>query len=464
MSETRTEKDSMGPMEVPAEALYGPQTARAVENFPISGWRMPAGFISALGYIKLAAAQVLRDRGLLDPSHAEAIITAAMQVARNELDEHFPVDVFQTGSGTSSNMNANEVIARRARQILAIPAEQESPIHPNDHVNRGQSSNDVIPSALHLAGAMGIHRRLLPALETLGQALEEKARELDAVVKIGRTHLMDAVPVRLGQEFGGYAAQISSACEMLVCARKRLQRLAIGGTAVGTGLNCPEGFARGVCERLSAWLGLEFTEAPDHFAHQGAKDDVVFASGALRTTAGAMAKIASDIRLMSSGPRCGLAELQLPALQPGSSIMPGKVNPVLCESVVQVAAQVTGLDAAIAAGASPASSILELNVAMPMMAWNLLTGIELLAGAARTFAQRCVTGLEPNVGRCKELIEQSLAMVTVLAPEIGYDRAAEIAKRAYRESKTIRQVCLEESIMGEEQLNSLLDPGSQTGP
>jgi fumarate hydratase class II len=463
MSETRTERDSMGPMEVPAEALYGPQTARAVENFPISGWRMPPAFISALGYIKLAAAQVLRDQGLLDPSHAEAIITAAMQVARNELDEHFPVDVFQTGSGTSSNMNANEVIARRAWQILEGGSEP-NPIHPNDHVNRGQSSNDVIPSALHLAGAMQIHRKLLPALETLQQALEEKAREMDAVVKIGRTHLMDAVPVRLGQELGGYAAQVASAREMLLCARKRLQRLAIGGTAVGTGLNCPEGFAAGVCEKLSALLSLEFTEAPNHFACQGAKDDVVFASGALRTTAGAMAKIASDIRLMSSGPRCGLGELNLPALQPGSSIMPGKVNPVLCESVVQVAAQVTGLDAAIAAGASPASSILELNVAMPMMAWNLLTSIRLLAATARTFAQRCVAGLEANVGRCKELIEQSLAMVTVLAPEIGYDRAAEIAKRAFREGKTVRQVCLEEQVLGEDQLDALLEPGSQTGP
>jgi fumarate hydratase class II len=454
----------MGPMDVPADALYGAQTARAVENFPISGWPMPPRFISALGHVKLAAARALRDLGHLEPDVAEAIIAAGREVAENRLDEHFPVDVFQTGSGTSSNMNANEVIARRAGQILADGGVADTPVHPNDHVNRGQSSNDVIPTALHVAAALGIEQRLVPALGELRDTLAAKGRELDAVVKIGRTHLMDAVPIRLGQEFSGYAAQIDGAIESLGPARERLQVLAIGGTAVGTGLNCPPGLAGAICEHLSDELGLAFREAENHFAHQGARDDVLRASGAVRAAACAAGKIASDIRLLGSGPRCGLGELKLAALQPGSSIMPGKVNPVLCETLVQVACQVTGLDAAIAAGATGGvGSILELNVAMPMMAWNLLTGIELLSAASETFARRCVAPLEANEQRCLELIEQSLAMVTVLAPEIGYDAAAELAKEAFAAGKTIREVCLSRQVMAPERLDQLLDARAQTG-
>jgi fumarate hydratase class II len=463
MSRTRVEQDSMGPMNVPVEALYGPQTARAVENFPISGWRMPPAFISALGQIKMAAAEALRDMGRLDPALAAAIIAAAREVAENQLDSHFPVDVFQTGSGTSSNMNANEVIARRAEQILGTNGQSTHRIHPNDHVNKGQSSNDVIPSAMHVAAAVQIHRTLLPALQGLREALSQKANQFDDVVKIGRTHWMDAVPVRLGQEFRGYARQLEAVSEMIESAGARIQELALGGTAVGTGLNCPTGFAQSVCENLSASLGMHFGEAKNHFSHQGAKDDVVFVSGALRTAACALAKIASDIRLMGSGPRCGLGELRLMPLQPGSSIMPGKVNPVLCETVLQVACQVTGFDAAITAGASPTTSVLELNVAMPMMAWNLLKAIELLSNSARTFADKCIRPLQANAELCRETVDKSLAMITALVPQIGYDAAADIAKQAFAEGKTIAEICREKDVLPKEDLDHLLDPTGQTG-
>jgi fumarate hydratase class II len=369
--------------------------------------------------------------------------------------------VFQTGSGTSTNMNANEVIARRAEQIL-----QASPgtVHPNDHVNLGQSSNDIIPTAIQVAAAVAIHDELLPALRRLREALEAKARQLDGVVKVARTHLMDAVPIRLGQEFGGWAAQIDSAVGVVQVAMGALCELPIGGTAVGTGLNCPAGFAADVCLFLGEELRLPFCEAKNHFAASGARDLAVQASAALRQAALAMGKVASDIRLLASGPRCGLGEIRLPALQPGSSIMPGKINPVICESVVQVACQVVGCDAAIAAGATGGvGGILELNVAMPMIAWNLLTQIELLTGAARVLAEKCVAGIEADEARCRELVERSLAMVTALAPKIGYDRAAEIAKEASATGRTIREVCLAERVLPEAELNELLDAGKQTG-
>ncbi len=466
---TRTERDSLGEMQVPAEALYGAQTQRAVENFPISGWPMPGEFIAAMGMIKAAAASVHHQAGRLEPRIAAAIIAAAGEVAQGKLNDHFPVDTFQTGSGTSTNMNANEVIANRAMQILAGDSSGEDVeggdrVHPNDHVNLGQSSNDVIPTALHLSAATAIQRELLPALTALSAMLGEKAQRFDAVVKIGRTHLMDAVPVRLGQEFAGYRAQIDGVVDILLGAMERLCELPLGGTAVGTGLNAPDGFAGSVCAILAEAMGLPLREAGNHCAASGARDAALFASAALRSTAIAMGKIASDIRLMGSGPRCGFGELLLPAVQPGSSIMPGKVNPVICESVIQVACQVVGCDATIAAGATGGvGSILDLNVAMPVIATNLLTAIRLLANVAKVFTNRCLAGLEANEPRCRELTEQSLAMVTVLAPRIGYDAAAELAKQAHSSGKTIREICLEKAILPEAKLDELLDARGQTG-
>ena len=463
MAETRREQDSLGPVEIPSGMLYGPQTARAVANFPISGRAMPRRFIVALGLIKQAAAEAHRKAGRLDERIAKAIVQAAEEVIAGKLHEHFPVDVFQTGSGTSSNMNANEVIANRAIQILGGKVGDKSLVHPNDHVNMGQSSNDVIPAAIHVSAAIAIRDELVVALQSLAESLRRKAEEFDGIVKIGRTHLMDAVPIRLGQEFSGWAAQVNDVLGMLDQAASGLHNLAIGGTAVGTGLNAPNGFAAEVCKMLSDRTHLAFRETPNHFAQQGAKDAVLFVSAALRNVAIAMGKVASDIRLLGSGPRCSLGELLLPAVQPGSSIMPGKVNPVICESVIQVACQVVGCDAAIAAGATGGvGSLLELNLAMPMIAWNLLTAIELLTGAAKAFSQKCVAGIRADESRCRELIEQSLAMVTALAPRIGYDAAAEIAKEAYQTGKTVRQVCLEKKAVPEPELNGLLDPRKQT--
>lgn len=461
MAKTRIERDSMGEMEVPAGALYGAQTARAIENFPISGWPLPADFISTLGWIKQAAATVNKDAGRIDSKLATAIITATQEVIDGTLDEHFPVDVFQTGSGTSSNMNANEVIANRASQILGS---KPGAIHPNDHVNMGQSSNDVIPTCMQAAAAAALDDDLIPALENLRDALQTKAQEFDNVLKIGRTHLMDAVPIRLGQEFSGYAAQIDSAINSLRLIMNSLCGLPIGGTAVGTGLNCFEGFAAGVCRYLSEKLHLPFTETANHFAGNASRDGAVAASGVLRQTAIAMGKIASDIRLMASGPRCGLGELRIPGVQPGSSIMPGKVNPVICESVIQVSCHIVGFDGAIAAGAmGGVGGILELNVCMPMIATNLLEEIQLLANAAVIFNEKCVSGLEADTKRCEELIEHSLAMVTVLVPQLGYDKAAEIAKQAYATGKTIREICTEQNVMPAAELDALLDPRKQTG-
>ena len=463
MSDMRSERDSMGPMDVPAGALYGAQTARAAGNFPISGWRMPRAFVQALGRIKQAAAAVHKKAGRLPADKADAVIAAAQEVIEGNLDEHFVVDVFQTGSGTSSNMNANEVIANRAIQLLGGTVGDKS-VHPNDDVNKGQSSNDVIPTALHVSAAAAIHDGLVPALQSLRDALAAKAGEFDETVKIGRTHLMDAVPIRLGQEFSGYAAQIDNALNMLPGAVGGLSELAIGGTAVGTGLNAPEGFGQEICKTLAAQTGIPFQEASNHFEAQAARDAAVFASGVLRTVAIAMGKIASDIRLLGSGPRCGLGELALPALQPGSSIMPGKVNPVICESVVQVTCQVMGCDAAIAAGATGGvGSVLDLNVAMPMIAWNLLTAIELLSNAAVAFREKCIEGLRADAERCRDSVERSLAMVTVLAPRIGYDAASQIAKEAYDVGKTIREVCLDKKLLDEEELDDLLDARRQTG-
>lgn len=459
MPSTRTEQDSMGTMNVPVEALYGAQTARAVENFPVSGIVFPRPFLRALGMIKEHAAQTNWELGLLDERIAMAIMDAAEEVIVGDLDDHFPVDIFQTGSGTSTNMNANEVIANRACQLLDEEIGSRT-VHPNDHVNYGQSSNDVIPTAMHLAAAVELKESLLPALEDLCKTLGEKAREFDNIVTIARTHLQDATPIRLGQIFGGYFRQVSIVSGELEHALDGLCELPLGGTAVGTGLNTHPEFALRVISSLAEVTGLPLRETKDHFAAQAGKDQVVAASGALKTTATALFKIANDIRFLSSGPRCGLGELQLPAVQPGSSIMPGKVNPVMAESLMQVCAHVVGNDAAITLGGL--SGNFELNVMMPMMAHNLLQSIDLLTNAIDLFDERCLQGLVADRERCEGLIEESLAMCTALAPVIGYDKAAEIAKKAHETGKTVRAVALEEEVLPEYELEHLLDPRPMT--
>jgi len=461
MPATRTEQDSMGTMTVPADALYGAQTARAIANFPISGLRFSRPFLRALGMVKEHAARVNRELGQLDEHRALAIMEAAEEMVTGELDAHFPLDIFQTGSGTSTNMNANEVIANRATQLLAADAGRHS-IHPNDHVNLGQSSNDVIPTVMHLAAAVEIRDRLQPALAEMRKQLGEKSRAFDDIVTIGRTHLQDATPIRLGQVFSGYFRQLAIADGELERAVAGLCELPLGGTAVGTGLNTHPEFAQKVIACLAEVTHLPLREARDHFAAQAGKEQVVAASGALKTTAVALYKIANDIRLLGSGPRCGLGELKLPAVQPGSSIMPGKVNPVMAESVMQVCAQVIGNDATITLGGLAGN--FELNVMMPVMAHNLLQAIDLLSNVTLQFTERCLRGLDADRERCEALIEQSLAMCTALAPEIGYDRAAAIAKKAYETGKTVREVALAEQVLPDYELEHLLKPRPMTEP
>ena len=458
--ETRIERDSLGEMRVPADALWGASTQRAVENFPISGERFPRVFLRALGLVKRAASGANAELGVLEPGLARAIAEAAAEVESGSWDEQFPVDVFQTGSGTSTNMNANEVIAARATQILAARGDARR-VHPNDHVNASQSSNDVIPSVLHIAARLALREQLEPALAALHACLEAKARELDDVVKLGRTHLMDATPVRLGQEFSGYARQIELGRARVARAGEALAELALGGTAVGTGLNAPAGFAQRSIAALSRETGIEFREAANHFEAQAARDGAVEASGALRTLALSLAKIAGDVRLLASGPRGGIGELALPAIQPGSSIMPGKLNPVICEVVLQVSAQVVGNDAAIAVAGLQGQ--LELNVFVPVIARNLLASIALLAAASRVFSEKCLAGLSARRERAEALVEESLAMVTALVPAIGYDAAAEIAAEAWRTGRRVREICRERAILPPDELERLLDPRRQTG-
>jgi fumarate hydratase class II len=455
----------MGVMKVPADALWGATTQRAILNFPIAGRPLPPELIHAYGHIKAACAKVNRDLGLLSGPKAKAIIDAAGEIARGSLDRHFPVDVFQTGSGTSTNMNVNEVVANRASQRAGRAPGSFAPVHPNDHVNMGQSSNDTFPAAMHVAASVAMARELKPALAELRAALSRQSRRWRGVVKTGRTHLMDATPVRAGQVFAGYAAQAGRAVERVERAIRALEELPIGGTAVGTGINTHPAFGRRVAAELSRRTGLRFREAADHFEAQGAKDAFVEASGELKVVAISLSKIANDIRLLGSGPRTGIGELVLPALQPGSSIMPGKVNPVLCESVVQVAAQVVGNDATIAlAGFGGVGSVLELNVAMPVMADRMLDSIGLLARATRVFTTRLVEGLAVDRGRCGELIEKSLMMVTALAPELGYERAAALAKEAAATGRPIRALALEQGLLDPARLRALLDPKSMTAP
>jgi fumarate hydratase class II len=458
---TRIERDTMGELPVPAEAYYGVQTARAIENFPISPLRMPRSLIRAMGLIKRAAASVNHSLGLLDKKPAEAIKQAATEVVEGKLDAEFPVDIFQTGSGTSTNMNTNEVISNRATELLG-GARGSKLVHPNDHVNLGQSSNDVIPTAIHIAASETIQHQLVPALTRLHKALARKAREFDKIVKIGRTHLQDATPVRLGQEFGGYARQIELGIVRMKRAQEALSEVALGGTAVGTGLNCHPQFSAKVMAVISKETGCAFKEAANHFEAQSAQDALVEASGAVRTLAVSLMKIANDIRWLGSGPRCGLGEINLPETQPGSSIMPGKVNPVIAESVTMVCAQVMGNDVTVTVGGQAAN--FELIVMLPVMAYNLLQSIELLAAASRNFAAKCIEGIKANEERCKSLIEESLAMCTALAPEIGYEAAAKIAKDAYRSGKTVRQVAAEQKVVPESRLAQLLDPWRMTEP
>ncbi len=460
MTDTRTERDSLGDIEVPADAYYGAQTERARRNFPVSGLRFPRRFIGALGLIKGEAARVNGEIGAITEELVEAIATAADEVVAGGLDEHFPLDIFQTGSGTSTHMNINEVVANRAIEILGGEMGSKSPVHPNDHVNAGQSSNDVIPTAIHVAAYGALVEELEPALEKLAAALGRKAEEFDDVVKIGRTHLQDAVPVRLGQEFSGYAQQVRNGISRLEAAKPRLAELALGGTAVGTGLNAPPGFADRVIERMAERSGHPFVPAPNRFEALAAKDAAVEASGALKTSAVSLTKIANDIRWLGAGPRCGIGEISLPSLQPGSSIMPGKVNPVIPEATLMVAAQVIGNDATIAVARM--SGVFELNVMMPVLAYNLLQSIQTLASVSGLLAERCIDGLVAERERAAEMVERSLAMVTALAPHIGYDKAADIAKEAYASGRTVREIATERGVVGPQELEEILDPRRQT--
>ncbi len=450
----------MGELHVPADAYYGVQTARAIENFPISDLRFSRSFVRAMGLIKWAAAVSNQSLGLLNKPRAHAIKSASRVVVSGRWDGEFSVDIFQTGSGTSTNMNANEVIANRASELMG-GARGSKLVHPNDHVNLGQSSNDVIPTAIHVAAAESIQRRLLPALNRLHRALARKAREFDKIVKIGRTHLQDATPIRLGQEFGGYARQVELAMERSRQAQAALKEVALGGTAVGTGLNTHPKFAGKVLALVSREIGYTLKEAKNHFEAQATQDSLVEASGQLRTIAVSLMKIANDARWLGSGPRCGLGEILLPETQPGSSIMPGKVNPVIAESVTMVAAQVLGNDVTVMVGGQAGN--FELLVMLPVMAYNVLQSIELLASAAENFSARCIEGLAANEQRCRESIEQSLAMCTALAPEIGYDAAAQIAKEAYSTGKTIREIAQQRQVLPNARLARLLDPWRMTG-
>ncbi|HEY0127735.1 MAG TPA: class II fumarate hydratase [Rubrobacteraceae bacterium] len=455
----RVERDSMGEVEVPRSALFGAQTRRALDNFPISDLRFQRRFIQALGAIKLEAAVVNHELGLLHEELKEAIVEAAEEVVEGRLDNQFVLDVFQTGSGTSTNMNANEVISNRVIQIVKGELGSKDPVHPNDHVNQGQSSNDVIPTAIHLSALVSIKEDLLPGLQKLQRALEEKAHEFDDVVKTGRTHLQDATPIRLGQEFKGYAGQIERGSQRVNKAAEDLAEVALGGTAVGTGVNTHPEFARKVCERLSARFGVEVRESENLFQAQSAMDAAVFTSGALKTVAVSMLKIANDIRWLGAGPRANLAEIALPEVQPGSSIMPGKVNPVIAESAAMVAAQVVGNDATIALAGQ--SGNFELNVMLPVIAYNLIQSIEILGSASANLADQTVVGLEAT-GRGPALVEQGLMLATALAPVVGYDKAAEISKEAYKAGKTIREVARDKTNLTEVELDRLLDARKMT--
>lgn len=456
----RTVSDSMGEMSVPKDAYYAAQTARAIENFPVSGITMPQEFIKAMALIKISAANANMSLGLISKKMGRAIIKAANDVIDGSLDSEFVLDVFQTGSGTSTNMNTNEVIATRANEILGD--KYGKTVHPNDHINMGQSSNDTIPTAIHVSSLVEIQFSLIPSLKVLHKSLLKKSRQFDKIVKIGRTHLQDATPIRLGQEFSGYTTMIEHSISRLKGAKYSLSELPIGGTAVGTGINTSKKFGTMISKNLTKLTKVKFREAENHFEAQASKDAIVETSSILKTIAVSLMKIANDIRWLGSGPRCGIGEIILPAVQPGSSIMPGKVNPVIAESVTQVAAQVIGNDLAITIGGQ--SGNFELNVMMPMMAHNLLQSIKLLSNVSQLFAKRCIDDIQADRKRCENMIEKSLAMCTSLAPIIGYDNAAAIAKEAYASGRTVREVAFEKQVMPKEELNRVLDLWGMTEP
>ncbi len=461
MAGYRTERDSLGEMQVPADALWAAQTQRAVENFPISGLRLPPAFLRALALIKKAAAQTNEELGLLDATRSHAIQSAANEVIEGAHADQFPIDIFQTGSATSSNMNMNEVLARLANRALESAGAKER-VHPNDHVNLGQSSNDAIPAAMQVSACVALRERLDPSLDRLQESLAGKAKEFDGLLKSGRTHLMDATPVRLGQEFGGYAAQVRHARMRLQAALEDMLELPLGGTAVGTGINTHPEFARRAIERLAAWTGLEFREASNHFERQATRDTVVFAHGALNALAVSLSKIANDLRWLASGPRAGLAEITLPATQPGSSIMPGKVNPVIPESVTMVAAQIMGNQTTVTQ--CGLGSYFELNVMMPLMTYAVLQSIDLAASASANLAEKCVDGITANESRLRELLEGNLMLATALAPKIGYDRAAKLAKEAFARNTTVRALAIEQQVLPTEELEEVLNVRAMTEP
>jgi len=448
------ENDSMGTVLVPENAYFGPQTQRAIENFSISGLVLPLSFIYSLALVKKYSAAVNHQLGLLSEQLSKAIIQAADEVTEGKFDSQFVIDVFQTGSGTSTNMNMNEVISSRANEIITGRKGEITPVHPNDHVNLGQSSNDVIPSVIHISASILIKEQLVPSLDSLLKALSDKANEFSSINKIGRTHLQDAVPVTLGQEFSGYARQIELGISRINSFQENLSELALGGTAVGTGLNTHPEFAQKVIALIAQKTGIPFKEAKNHFSAQAAQDTCMETSGTLKTIAISLTKIANDIRWLSSGPRCGIGEINIPPLQPGSSIMPGKVNPVIPEAVIQVAAQVIGNDTTIMLGAQ--SGNFELNVMLPLIAYNLLQSIALLARASESFANKCIFGISANALKCRSNIEKSIALATLLVPYIGYDKAAYVAKKAHAAGKTVREIALEEKLLSEEILNRLL--------
>ena len=461
MSDHRIEKDSLGDVKVPADAWYAAQTQRALDNFPISGIRFSRRFIQALGTIKMAAAKANHDLGILESDKADLIVAAAEKVRSGEVDDQFVLDIFQTGSGTSSNMNTNEVISNLAT-VAAGGQKGDKTVHPNDHVNMSQSSNDVIPTAMHVSAVVAMKEDLLPALSTFRAALQAKAAEFDDVIKSGRTHLMDATPVRLGQEFGGYAAQMAHAETRVEGSMDELKELALGGTATGTGINCPAGFAPKAIAHISQATGVAFRETDNHFAAQAAKDAFVQASGSLNTLAVALLKIANDIRHLSSGPTSGLSEIRLPAIQPGSSIMPGKVNPVLSEAMMMVAARVMGNHTTITIGGQHGN--FELNVMMPVMAHAMLESIHILAGAMDAFRTGCLVGIEADRERCRELLELNPSIATALNRTIGYDMASKVAKKSAAEKKSVRDVVLEMDLLDEATLDDVLDVRHMTEP
>jgi fumarate hydratase class II len=458
----RIERDSLGEMKVPAGVLWGAQTQRAVGNFSISGWTFPERFIRTLAMVKMTSARVNVELKMLPKRIGGAIAAAAAEIFNGKWIDQFVVDVFQTGSGTSTNMNANEVIARRASAIYKARTGGLISVHPNDHVNLGQSSNDVIPSCIHVAARMELELHLVPALERLTEALRSKSREMAGIVKIGRTHLQDAVPVTLGQEFSGYAKMMEKGIRRIHNTYPHLAELALGGTAVGTGLNAHPEFSRRVIARISRLTGMEFREARNHFEAQGAVDSIVEVSSALKTLAVSLIKIGNDIRWLASGPRCGIGELELPAVQPGSSIMPGKVNPVIIEALLQVSVQVIGFDASVSLAGSMGN--FELNTMIPLLAYDLLESIRILGNALTLFSEKCVRGLKSDRRKCRELVEKSLALVTALVPRLGYDEAAKIADRARTEGKTVREIMTRLGVMDERELDELMDPGKMIHP